>query len=102
MSWRFDADAQREVLDAARYYGEQRSELGDEFLEALDQTLAVVDEAPERATRHPHAPRALNLLRCRMIRFPYVIVFYVVSATENRVLAVSHERRKPLYWLSRV
>jgi hypothetical protein len=71
MRWRFDLDAQkREVLDAARYYAHQRGELGDEFLESLEQTLAVVDESPERATRHPHAPRALDLFRCRMIRFP--------------------------------
>ncbi len=100
-AWRFDADAREEVLAAARYYGEQRNELGVEFFDAVEQTLLAVDEAPERARRHPLAPRKLELWVCPMVRFPYVIVFYETSATESRIVAVSHVRRKPLYWLAR-
>jgi plasmid stabilization system protein ParE len=99
--WRYAPEARAEVVEAARYYGEQRSALADEFFEALEQTEAVIEEAPERATRPWQAPRELGLLCARMRRFPYRIVF-IEEATGYYVVAVTHLRRKPLYWLERV
>ena len=98
--WRYDPEALDEAIDAAAYYDDQRPGLGGEFYGTLERTLDQLAEAPEHATRHPEAPPELGLVRFRMPRFPYVVVLYV-GPTENRVVAVSHVRREPLYWLAR-
>jgi hypothetical protein len=35
-------------------------------------------------------------------RFPYIIYFQVISATEATIYAVGHEKRRPGYWFRRV
>ena len=98
--WQYQPEAREEVVEAARYYEEQRSGLGDEFLEAFERMLLDADAAPERAARHPEAPRELGLRRLRMSRFPYVVVFFD-EPSGHRIVAVAHVRREPMYWLSR-
>ena len=100
--WRYEIEARAEVLSATRYYNAQRRDLGREFYQAVKDALVRIAEVPERATKHPLAPEELGLLRHQMHRFPYGIVFYRTSADENRIVAVSHVRREPLYWLERV
>jgi plasmid stabilization system protein ParE len=99
--WEYHDEAQEELVEAARYYEAQRSQLGSEFFDAVERTLLAMEEAPERARRHPFLPLESGVFRCRMRRFPYVIVF-VEQGAVNRIVSVSHVRREPLYWLSRL
>jgi len=94
-------DAETEFLQAARWYERQQSGIGEEFLDELAETFQQIQEAP---TRFP----VLETLdtsegkfqRCRLKRFPYVVVFHVAE-TETHIIAVSHAHRRPNYWMDR-
>ena len=63
--WQYQPEAREEVVEAARYYEEQQSGLGDEFLEAFERMLLDADAAPEHALSSPPrtALRSLPTLR---------------------------------------
>ncbi|MCB9615550.1 MAG: type II toxin-antitoxin system RelE/ParE family toxin [Sandaracinus sp.] len=93
-------EARLELLDAARWYGDQDVALRQSFLDA-------VDEAIERARRlAPHlgiAPGTDPELRIRRVfvrRFPYSL-YFVELPTHLRVLAFAHARRRPIDWSQR-
>jgi hypothetical protein len=46
-------------------------------------------------------PVDLPVRRRAVTRFPYHVV-YLETGTEIRILAISHDRRKPDYWKDRV
>ena len=46
-------------------------------------------------------PQELGVLRVRLRRFPYQVVFIELKKY-IRVLAVAHERRRPGYWRERL
>ena len=94
-------DAETEFLKAARWYERQQSGIGEEFLDELAETFQQIQEDP---TRFP-VLESLNtsqgtFQRCRLKRFPYVVVFHVAES-ETRIIAVSHVRRRPNYWMDR-
>lgn len=75
--------------------------MGDEF-------LIEVMNAFDRITRNPALfPKLLpelpsrDLRFCLLRRFPYLVVFECRSE-DLVVVAVSHGRREPLYWLDRI
>jgi plasmid stabilization system protein ParE len=97
---RFARQAREEVLAAVRRYGQEQPELRVQFLTALD-------EAIERAVRYephlgspPGMEPALGVKRVFMRRFPYS-VYFIELPTRLRILAVAHNRQRPLYWRDR-
>ena len=91
-------DAREELLAAADWYEDQRQGLGDEFLEAIGETLERVAAAPLSYPRDPFDERAR---RAQVTRFPYGVVF-VVQDHEIRIVAFAHAKRRPKYWTKRV
>lgn len=87
--------AEADILDAHRWYGQQRPGLAAEFVAALDATLARVAEMP---AAHPVVHR--NVRRALVQRFPYG-VFYVVGSRTVSVVAVMHQARDPQRWKAR-
>jgi toxin ParE1/3/4 len=91
----FHPAAQAEMLDATVYYEGCRTNLGKEFLDAIDRALTFI-------AVHPRAGRIIRfsyrqvLVKC----FPYAII-YRESGDALYVLAVMHLKRKPGYWESR-
>jgi plasmid stabilization system protein ParE len=79
------------MADACRWYDEQRSGLGREFLEELAQTLARIAQNPQQYGVHFRNARA-----ARLRRFPYV-VHYVFTSVDGPVIvvAVMHGSRDP-------
>jgi plasmid stabilization system protein ParE len=85
-----------ELHDAAAFYAASANlELGLAFLAEFEHGVNAIMANPKvgalfRGTRRRY------LLR----RFPYSII-YEIGASELRVVAVAHQRRRPGYWAGR-
>jgi hypothetical protein len=104
-------EAEIEAADAALRYDDQRQGLGDEFLTELSrvyQSIRVSPNtgAPSESYGGPHKVR-----RSLLSRFPYIVIFlcrpeeiviFLCRPEETVILAVSHVRRRPMYWLNRL
>lgn len=97
-SLRFETIALQELKQAARWYDECRSGLGQQFMDAVDQLIVRVLENPYA---FPKSPNHALVRRAVMKRFPFIIVF-VVHEQEVHVLSISHSRRRPGHWISRL
>jgi toxin ParE1/3/4 len=87
--------AEREALEAARWYERESSGLGAAFLEVVEQTLDTVTEAP---LRFPLLHR--DIRRALLKRFPYG-VFFRIQPHRIRVIAILHLTRDPARWQDR-
>lgn len=95
-SVRFNLLAEEELFEAASRYESERPGLGQEFLDAVSQSLAF-------AVRFPRAaPRARGPIRSLIVsRFPYSVLYRPLERGGLRVLAVAHHKRRPEYWRGR-
>ena len=91
----FDPDARNEFIESIKYYEECRTGLGHRFRLHIEYALHKIAEAPFRY-RILHPPFRRYLLQ----KFPYTII-YTIEPDHIRVIAISHTKRKPGYWLSR-
>ena len=95
MNLRFRDAAEADLGDILEWYRERGHDLGDQFLQALDQCLEAIQRNPQAFTKvHGEIRRAL------LRRFPYC-VFYIVEAPDIVVLACLHGHRDPKVWQSR-
>ncbi len=80
---------------AARYYEQQVSGLGNQFLDEIEQAI-------QRIHNYPSSGVILhgNTRRMLLGRFPFGLL-YRIDAQEIAILAVAHLRRKPGYWKER-
>jgi len=92
----YHPDAETELIETAQFYERRVSALGAEFLEAVDQAVRTIVEAPERWQIID-----ADVRRYLMRRFPYAI-YYRVTADHIRVLAFKHHSRHPGYWQYRL
>ena len=82
-------EARADIQEARKGYEERRSGLGAEFLEAVRDILANVEQRPL------HFPRVKNeVRRAPLRRFPYAI-YFIPEAERTIVLACFHARRDP-------
>lgn len=87
--------AWKELEAAVAWYEEQREGLGAELAHAIDEALSDIMAAPLRWPRwQPDAPYRRRVIH----RFPYSI-FYAVEGSIVRVVAISHAKQRPGYWL---
>jgi plasmid stabilization system protein ParE len=96
MAYDFHPDAKRELEEAVAYYDNISGELGDAFIEEVEQTLERIEKFPEA---WPQLSK--NTRRCRTLSFPYGIV-YQIKDKRILVVAMMHLQRKPNYWSDRV
>jgi toxin ParE1/3/4 len=87
--------AEREALDAARWYEGESPGLGVAFLEVAEKTLDAVAEVP---LRFPLLHR--DVRRALLKRFPYG-VFFRVQPHRIRVISILHLARDPARWQQR-
>jgi toxin ParE1/3/4 len=91
----FRPEAERELLDAERWYEARKAGLGRQFREALDGTLARVGTLPQSFPAvHGDKRRAL------VPRFPYGPYFAVVG-DQVVIVGVVHAHRDPRAWQSK-
>jgi plasmid stabilization system protein ParE len=88
--------AELDVIQAHAWYESQRTGLGDELLDFLDQCFESVLQNPLG-----YQPVYRETLRALLRRFPYC-VYFMVSDIEVVVIAVLHARRSATVWRSRL
>ena len=96
MTYRYHPHARRELDDAADYYDNIDLNLGDDFLEEIDDCVSRVLMFPE-AWKKLHG----SVRQCRTHRFPYSLI-YDVEEEQIFILAVMHQSLEPNYWVDRL
>ena len=95
MNLRLTRLAEADVDSILTWYRERGHDLGDQFLQALDQCLASIERNPLAFSQVYH-----DIRRALLRRFPYC-VFYLASGQEIVVLACLHGHRDPELWKGR-
>ena len=97
MSYSFHPGAEAEHFEAIAFFESRQLGLGAAYLTELEDLMANVIQAPHRY----RIERKPNIRRVSLRRFPFKIIFRDVEGVVQ-ILAVSHKRRRPDYWLDRL
>ena len=97
----FLPQALEEMVEAARWYEQQREGLGQDFVDELEVRLRRAVEVPGAGRLEPNAPEQFALRWYSLKRFPYALLTGQLG-DRRVVVAVAHERRKPGYWKRRL
>ncbi|MDE0801990.1 MAG: type II toxin-antitoxin system RelE/ParE family toxin [Acidimicrobiales bacterium] len=95
---RFVPAARDELREAAAWYEERRSGLGDQFVDAVEVALELIVDWTAAGT--PVEIGAHDVRRLSVIGFPYHLPYRVVGDWIE-IVAVAHDRRRPAYWAGR-
>jgi hypothetical protein len=88
--------AKTELLKSRDYYDEIICGLGEHF---IDEFEASLDKIKANPTLYPQTIN--DIRKCNLKIFPFSIYFDIKNNI-IRVLAVSHQQRKPYYWKFRI
>ena len=94
-------EAELEAAEAVLWYDDQRLGLGDDFLTEVKQAFERIRRGPGELPRLESYTGKHDVRRYLLKRFPYLVIF-ACRPEEVLVAAVSHARRRPLYWLERL
>lgn len=95
MKYTFHPHAEKELDEIESYYDDVSEELGNRFREEIKTTISRILKFP-----NGWSPISKVNRRCQLNDFPYGII-YRLESNAIFVLAVSHLRRKPDYWMYR-
>ena len=95
MRYVFHLEALAEYSEAVQYYAEQRSEVAQMFINAIEDAVYRIRESPTR-----WAIVDEDVRRCLTRKFPYSIL-YTIEQDYILILAVTRCSREPGYWKSR-
>jgi toxin ParE1/3/4 len=94
MKYVFHPEALTEYAEAVKYYAERRAEVAQAFIDAIEDAIYRIREAPTRWNVIDEDVR-----RCLTRKFPYGIL-YTIEEDCILILAVMHCSREPGYWKS--
>lgn len=95
MKYVFHPEALTEYAEAVQYYMQQRPEVAQAFVDAVESAVYRIRESPTRWSVIDEDVR-----RCLTQKFPYGIL-YTIESDCVLILAVMHCSRKPGYWRNR-
>lgn len=95
MKYVFHPEALTEYAAAVQYYAEQRAEVAQAFIDAVEDAIYRIRESPTRWSIIDEEVR-----RCLTRKFPYGIL-YTIEQDYILILAVIHCSRKPGHWKNR-
>lgn len=95
MKYVFHPEALSEYAEAVKYYSEQRTEIAQSFIDAVEEAIYKIRETPCRYSIWDEDVR-----RCLTRKFPYAILF-TIEPDYILILAVMHCSREPRYWQNR-
>lgn len=95
-SYQFLLLAEEEMIETAKYYEGEAQGLGVDFLDDIQRTI-------DRILNNPKIGQAIDnkLRRSLCSCFPFSLI-YAIESDGILIVAVAHQRRKPLYWKERV
>ena len=82
--------AEEDAREAALWYEERQSGLGDEFLDEVDRAVRALGGSALR-----NRIRFAGVRRAAVHRFKFYGVYYTVRENEVWILAIFHGRRHP-------
>lgn len=93
--------AQLELVEAATWYEDRQAGLGTAFLHAVATAFERIAADPRLHPRLEYWTAEWDVRRHCLRQYPYVLIFW------NRgdsvvIVAVSHGRRQPMYWIDRL
>lgn len=91
MKYVFHPEALNEYAEAVQYYNQQRTGVAQAFIDAVEDAIYRIREAPTRWTVIDEDVR-----RCLTRSFPYGIL-YTIESDYVLILAVMHCSREPGY-----
>ena len=97
MSYQFHPAAAGEHLDSIAFYESRLVGLGVDYIGEFEATLVRVCAAPMSFPLDSQP----DIHKAGLRRFPFNVLYRVVGGVVQ-ILAVSHHRRRPGYWLGRV
>lgn len=96
-NYRLSEEAEADVRDSYLWYEQQKVDLGEEFLMALDA-------AEKTIVRNPRASRIRfkKKVRAHVVdRFPYLIL-YIIEQDDISVISVFNTHQHPGKWKQRI
>jgi len=94
-------EAQIEVADASFWYDCQQPGLAVDFMIEFERVCARIQKFPLFGAPLAELNERGDFRHSLMRRFPYAVI-YLIRGEDITVVAVSHARRKPLYWHERI
>ena len=94
-------EARDELREAAFWYDDRESGLGEDFYDAIDEAIARISGWPRSAPAFPGWVDTPTVRSMAVAVFPYRVLYYVTD-TSFVILAYAHNRRKPRYWQHRL
>ncbi|OIQ71038.1 plasmid stabilization system protein [mine drainage metagenome] len=86
-----------ELREATAFYADRAGvELGLAFVAEFERVVKIIHKNPLAGT----AVR-VNRLAYPFRRFPYSVMYYLAQDDELRIIAITHQRRRPNYWAKR-
>jgi plasmid stabilization system protein ParE len=89
--------ALREIRDAILWYARRSRSAAVGFVNDLQQAVTAIEAAAEA-----YPVEARNVRWLRLKKYHYLIFFRILDDSRCQVVAVSHDRRRPRYWLRRL
>jgi hypothetical protein len=89
-------EAEAELWEAAEYYESRSPGLGTDFQAEIEASVRAIATAPRRWALRDDGTR-----RCMAHRFPYLIV-YVLLSDHVWVVSFAHCKRRPRFWGDRI
>ncbi len=88
--------AENELNDAADFYDLESPGLGETFINEIQKAIDLIARFPEAS------PLIRGRIRRKiLLKFPYALI-YSLRVNEIRILAVAHQKRRPIYWRGRL
>ena len=94
-------EAELEATEASLWYEGQREGPGGDFLVELRRALDRIRRDPHGATLLESYTGPYQIRRLLLKRFAYLVI-YTDLADETLLVAATHARREPFYWLYRL
>lgn len=91
----FHQAAKEELHKARDYYDELNFGLGKSLIIEIEKTINIIKRNP---LAFPITKK--NIRKAVIMKFPYSIL-YAVEKDSVYLLAIMHQKRKPLYWKNR-